>query len=131
MRLLLDTHILIALARRELSILDAGIAASLTSADNVLFASAASLWEIAIKSRLGKVDAGLALEDLPVYLEEIGLNLLAVNHWHAVRRVDPAPATRDPFDRLLLAQCAVENLRLVTLDRALRAHPLAWAEKRR
>jgi PIN domain nuclease of toxin-antitoxin system len=127
MRLLLDTHVLIALARRELSKLDIRIAATLSSLDNVLFASAASLWEIAIKTRLGKVDPGLALDDLPAYSQEIGLNLLVINHLHAVASLDPAPATRDPFDRLLLAQCAVEQLRLITLDRALSAHPLAWS----
>jgi PIN domain nuclease of toxin-antitoxin system len=131
MRLLLDTHILIALARRELSQLDARMAATVTSQENVLFASAASLWEIAIKTRLGKIDPGLALDDLPDYLEEIGLNLLVINHRHAVRSLDPEPATRDPFDRLLLAQCAVEGLRLVTLDRVLSSHPLAWSGVRR
>jgi len=131
MRLLLDTHILIALARRELSHLDARMAATVTSQENVLFASAASLWEIAIKTRLGKIDPGLALNDLPDYLEEIGLNLLVINHRHAARSLDPEPATRDPFDRLLLAQCAVEGLRLVTLDRVLSSHPLAWSGVRR
>ena len=131
MRLLLDTHILIALARRELSQLDTRMAATVTSQENVLFASAASLWEIAIKTRLGKIDPGLALDDLPDYLEEIGLNLLVINHRHAVRSLDPEPPTRDPFDRLLLAQCAVEELRLVTLDRVLSSHPLAWSGVRR
>ena len=38
----------------------------------------------------------------------------------------PEPQTRDPFDRLLLAQCAVEGLRLVTRDRALAKHRLSW-----
>jgi len=131
MRLLLDTHILIALARRELSQLDTRMAATVTSQENVLFASAASLWEIAIKTRLRKIDPGLALDDLPDYLEEIGLNLLVINHRHAVRSLDPEPATRDPFDRLLLAQCAVEGLRLITLDRALSSHPLAWSGVKR
>jgi len=131
MRLLLDTHILIALARRELSQLDTRMASAVTSQENVLFASAASLWEIAIKTRLGKIDPGLALDDLPDYLEEIGLNLLVINHRHAVWPLDPEPATRDPFDRLLLAQCAVEELRLVTPDRALSSHPLAWSGVKR
>lgn len=36
--------------------------------------------------------------------------------------------THDPFDRLLLAQCRVEGMRLVTRNRALAAHPLAWRE---
>jgi PIN domain nuclease of toxin-antitoxin system len=123
MRLLLDTNILIHVARRQL---DARIGAALDLPDNISFASAASLWEIAIKTRLGKLDPGLGLDDLPGYYESIGLTLLAVDHRHAVRWVDPEPATRDPFDRLLLAQCAVEDLRLVTLDRALARHPLAW-----
>jgi PIN domain nuclease of toxin-antitoxin system len=126
MRLLLDTQILIALARGDLAQLDAGAASAVTSHENVLFASAASLWEIAIKTRLGKIDPGLALDDLPDYLAAIGLNLLVIDHRHVVRSIDPEPATRDPFDRLLLAQCAVEQLQLVTRDRMLVDHPLAW-----
>ena len=68
----------------------------------------------------------LAPEDLPDYFQAEGMVLLAIDHRHAVTAVDPAPDTRDPFDRMLLAQCAVEGLRLVTIDRVLAAHPLAW-----
>ncbi len=50
---------------------------------------------------------------------------MAINEHHAIAEVLPEPATRDPFDRLLLAQCLVEGLRLVTVDRALVGHPLA------
>ncbi|MFZ1921019.1 MAG: type II toxin-antitoxin system VapC family toxin [Xanthobacteraceae bacterium] len=131
MRLLLDTHILIVLARHELGRLGGSMASAVTSTENVAFASAASVWEIAIKSRLGKIDAGLPLDELPDYFQAIGLNLLVIDHRHAVRSLDPEPATRDPFDRLLLAQCAVEQLRLVTLDRVLARHPLAWSEGNR
>jgi len=131
MRLLLDTHILIVLARRELAKLDSSMAAVVAAPENVAFASAASLWEIAIKARLGKIDPGLPLEDLPDYFQEIGLNLLVIDHRHVVKSLDPVPATRDPFDRLLLAQCAVEQLRLVTLDRMLNRHPLAWSKEDR
>jgi PIN domain nuclease of toxin-antitoxin system len=127
MRLLLDTHILIVLARGDLAKLTGGMASAVASTENIAFASAASLWEIAIKARLGKVDPGLPLDDLPDYFQEIGLNLLVINHRHAVKSLDPEPVNRDPFDRLLLAQCAVEQLRLVTIDRVLRDHPLAWS----
>lgn len=89
------------------------------------------MWEIAIKIRLGQMDPGLDLDDLPNFLEAIGLNLLAIMHRHAVWSLDPEPATRDPFDRLLLAQCAAEDMRLVTVDQALRGHPLAWSAARR
>jgi len=131
MRLLFDTNILIVLARGELGKLTGNMASAVTSTENVAFASAASLWEIAIKARLRKIEPGLPLDELPDYLREIGLNLLVIDHRHAVRSVDPEPATRDPFDRLLLAQCAVEQLQLVTLDRVLGSHPLAWSEGNR
>jgi PIN domain nuclease of toxin-antitoxin system len=131
MRLLLDTNILITLARGGFTGLDSAMTVAISSAENQLFASAASLWEMAIKTRLRKLDPGIALEDLPDFFEAIGLNLLVINHRHVVHAVDPEPPTRDPFDRLLLAQCAVEGLQFVTLDRALSGHPLAWTGPRR
>jgi PIN domain nuclease of toxin-antitoxin system len=45
---------------------------------------------------------------------------------HVITLVLPEPPTRDPFDRLLLAQAQVEGLQLVTIDRALIDHPLAY-----
>jgi PIN domain nuclease of toxin-antitoxin system len=56
MRLLVDTNVLIALARRELSRMEAQLAAAVSAHDNVLFASATSFWAIAINTRLGKID---------------------------------------------------------------------------
>jgi PIN domain nuclease of toxin-antitoxin system len=126
MRLLLDTTLLVDLSRNELHRREFRIRDAVLSSDNICFASAAGLWEIAIKTRLGKLDPTRPLAELPEYFEAIGLRLLAVDHRHAVTSVDPQPPTRDPFDRLLLAQCVVEELRLVTLDRALVEHPLAW-----
>lgn len=87
--------------------------------------SVASLWEIAIKVRLGKLDPGLPLKGMAGYFEAAGFAVLPITAEHALTEIEPVPPTRDPFDRLLLAQCAVENLRLVTLDGALRDHPLA------
>ena len=66
---------------------------------------------------------------MPDLLRNIGLSMLAIDARHVLAEVDPEPGTRDPFDRLLLAQCAMENLRLVTLDRALLGHPLVWRSK--
>ena len=124
MRFLLDTNVLIALAQRARSA-PANFSA-IFDPSNMSFVSAASLWEIAIKVRLRKLDAGHALEDLAGYFDAIGLVHLPIDHRHVIAMPDPVPATRDPFDRLLLAQCAVEGLRLVTTDRALAGHPLSW-----
>lgn len=126
MRLLLDTHILIAIARRKLQELDAGISSLVAASGNGLYASTASLWEIAIKTRLGKLDPGGPLEDLPAYLQAAGLTFVVIDERHAITAATPEPATRDPFDRMLLSQCVVEGLRLVTRDQALAGHPLAW-----
>ncbi|MFY9294625.1 MAG: type II toxin-antitoxin system VapC family toxin [Methylorubrum rhodinum] len=125
MRLLLDSHILVAIAFKRLPEVSAGADRLLRRPDIEAWVSVASLWEIAIKTRLGKLDPGLPLEDLPRYFGAIGFTVLPITAEHALATVEPLPATRDPFDRLLLAQCSVEGLWLVTLDEALRDHPLA------
>jgi PIN domain nuclease of toxin-antitoxin system len=126
MRLLLDSNIVIPLTRRETHGLAAKINLLLASPANDLFVSAASLWEIAIKTRLGKLDPGIPLDEIPAYLSALEIDSVAINDIHALEELAIRPATRDPFDRLLLAQCQVENMRLVTTDRALSTHPLAW-----
>ncbi len=62
---------------------------------------------------------------LPELLDGLGVRIVAIDERHALISVEPEPTTRDPFDRMLLAQCQVERLRLVTIDRALNSHPLA------
>lgn len=125
MRLILDSHILLAISLGRLPRISATIARAIERPGTFAFASAASLWEIAIKTRLGKLDPGVPLESLPPFYEALGIEILPITAAHALTAVDPVPPTRDPFDRMLLAQCAVEGCRLATLDQALRDHPLA------
>jgi len=68
----------------------------------------------------------MALADVPANVKSGGLEILAIEVAHVLHAVDPEPPTRDPFDRLLLAQCHVEGLKLVTVDRALVDHPPAF-----
>lgn len=125
MRLLLDTHILLALIERSAANLPSAVAAALSDPDGEHFLSAASLWEIAIKSRLGKLGLRTPLGALPELLDLLGVQIISIDARHALASVAPEPTTRDPFDRMLLAQCQVEGMRLVTIDRALASHPLA------
>ena len=127
MRVLLDTHVALALLQQALAKRYPGIARRLADPATVGFVSVASLWETAIKSRLGKLDPGMPLQDIVGYFEVVGLSILPIEAGHVVVATDPEPQTRDPFDRLLLAQCQVENLRLATVDQALIKHPLALA----
>lgn len=126
MNLLLDSNIVVPLTRRELKKLNPKIVSLLENFHGTISVSAASLWEIAIKTRLGKLDPLVPLEDLADYVVGMGFALLGITPRHAIEELAPVPDTRDPFDRLLLAQCQVENLRLVTIDPKLLAHPLAW-----
>jgi PIN domain nuclease of toxin-antitoxin system len=124
MKLLLDTHILLALIGPGAASLPAPVASLLRDGGNEHHLSAASLWEIAIKSRLGKLKLTHELGALPELLGGLGVRIVAIDERHALASVEPEPMTRDPFDRMLLAQCQIEGLRLVTIDRALVAHPL-------
>jgi PIN domain nuclease of toxin-antitoxin system len=126
MRLLLDTHILIALLERRLSELPLSIGDALAADNFPRFVSVASLWEIAIKSRLGRLPLSTSLDEWPAAINRLGLTLLVIDDRHVLMPLDPEPVIRDPFDRLLLGICAADSLRLLTLDRALLGHPLTW-----
>jgi PIN domain nuclease of toxin-antitoxin system len=125
MRLLLDTHIVLSVVNERTADLPAMLRGVLADPESAFYVSVASLWEIAIKARLGKLKLAADLELLPGILNSGGLELLPINEHHVLATVQPEPTTRDPFDRLLLAQCGCEELRLVTVDRALISHPLA------
>jgi PIN domain nuclease of toxin-antitoxin system len=125
MRLLLDTNIVLSIVNERTADLPAALRAVLADPDSEFFVSVASLWEIAIKWRLGKLKLSGSLELLPDIVTSGGLELIPINEHHVIATVRPEPMTRDPFDRLLLAQCGVEDLRLVTIDRALISHKLA------
>ena len=81
--------------------------------------SAASAWEIATKDRLGKLELlpnlTLRFNEL---IEQSGFRLLAINASHALLAGSLRQDHRDPFDRMLAAQAQIENLHLVTTDRA-------------
>ncbi len=125
MRLLLDTHIVLSIVNERTADLPPTLRGVLADSESEFYVSVASLWEIAIKWRLGKLKLSNDLELLPDIVTSGGLELIPINEHHVLATVQPEPMTRDPFDRLLLAQCSVEELRLVTVDRALISHILA------
>lgn len=77
------------------------------------------IWEVAIKRRLGKLEAP---DDLLEQLEQAGVDLLPITARHA-DRVGTLPLHhRDPFDRLLIAQTEIDGLTLVSADGELRRY---------
>lgn len=125
MRLLLDTHVLLALIEPSIGAAHSKLLLRLNNVEAEVFFSVASLWEIAIKCEIGKLKLGCEPATLPDLIRDIGGAILPISEHHVLAVVKPEPKTRDPFDRLLLAQCQVEGLKLVTVDRVLVKHPLA------
>jgi PIN domain nuclease of toxin-antitoxin system len=109
--LLLDTHALV-WALSSPRKLPRAVAAEVSNPENQVFASAASTWELAIKSALGKVDVDI--EELLRAVDATGFVELPVKMRHTARVKDLPPHHRDPFDRLLIAQAREEGLTLVT-----------------
>lgn len=125
-KLLLDSHIFLSVLKRQPYRHGPAIENLLGDDRHQLHLSVASLWEISIKWRLGKLPMIQRPDELAPVAAEFGIVILPIDQVHATTEVEPEPPTRDPFDRMLLAQCHVEGLRLVTVDRALAAHPLAF-----
>lgn len=116
MRALLDTHVLIWWdAGRNLS-LDA--IEAIQRADDI-FVSSASAWEVAIKMSLGKLST---TRGIAIATAESGFHELPITFFHA-ERVRALPAHhRDPFDRILIAQAQIEDLVIISRDRAFNAY---------
>lgn len=126
MRYLLDTHIAIAIANEEQETLPRAVRILLDDPANEFVLSVASLWEAAIKSRLGKLNLKMRLEELPAQLAIAGIEFIDIRLFHSLTEVDPVPSTNDPFDRMLMAVAQVDRCLLVTMDKALGHHPLSW-----
>jgi len=126
LRYLLDTHIALAVANEATSELPVAVRTLLADSEQDFVVSIASLWEIAIKYRLGKLPLKWMLEELPAQLAIVGIEFIDVRLFHVLTEVQPIPRTNDPFDKMLIAVAEVERCELVTLDKALRDHPLTW-----
>lgn len=125
--ILLDTHMVLALLGQVDLVLPQQTANELRSTSNK-YVSVATIWELAIKYRLNKLKLEFPLNELPRHLMRIQTGLLDVSVAHTLADIGPEPITKDPFDRLLLGVCATEAMKLLTIDRALIGHPLAWRE---
>jgi PIN domain nuclease of toxin-antitoxin system len=121
-KLLLDTQILLWAAGQP-ERLSASTRKLLNDPRNELLFSAASLWEIAIKSSLGRSDFSVEPRLLRRGLLDNGYIELPITSEHAVS-IDTLPSVhKDPFDRLLLAQALSEGVTLVTGDALLARYP--------
>jgi PIN domain nuclease of toxin-antitoxin system len=123
---LLDTNILVAFVNEGFEQLPLRIRILLSDSDNALAVSVVSPWEISIKHATGKLLLKRPILHIGQIIKDLNLNLLPMTIDHALEVAHPEPSTKDPFDRLLLAVCACEGMKLVTLDQALQGHRLVY-----
>ena len=124
MRLFLDTHVLLwfLLTPGKLS---ATALEAIQEAENQVYISLVSAWEMSIKSGLGKLSLTQPIE--PFILDQarrnrFGILPITLAHIAAVERMPHHH--RDPFDRLLIAQSRVEDIPFVSVDNLVRAYPI-------
>ena len=125
---LLDSHVLVNLAQHP-DRLPHRLRSLIEDGRNELHVSIASLWEIQIKTLLGKLALDMPLDRLIMtQREENGLQLLTINLPHIVEHERLPMHHRDPFDRMLVAQARVEGLVLLSADAQLKRYDvrLAW-----
>jgi PIN domain nuclease of toxin-antitoxin system len=128
MKVLLDTHTFLwwimddpQLSSRAREIMEAG--------DTEVFLSAASGWEIAIKSRLGRLKLPADLHSFMA--EQLRINaiqVLPIQMAHALHVATLPDHHRDPFDRMLVAQSQLERLPILTGDPLIAQYavPVIW-----
>jgi PIN domain nuclease of toxin-antitoxin system len=117
-RLLLDTHLLLWAAANSKR-LPRTARELLEDETNEVYYSAASIWEIAIKSFLARKDFRVDLASLQSVLPDMDFIELPVTAAHAAGITKLPLIHRDPFDRLLIAQSIAEPLTLLTNDSVL------------
>ncbi len=84
--------------------------------DNQIYVSIVSLWEIAIKSSIGKLEIKNSMEEIAGICLKYKIELLDINPQHLDQIANLPQIHGDPFDRLIISQAITENLTIVTSD---------------
>ena len=118
MNLLLDTHTLIWVFSQD-ERLSRVAADAIRDGSNLVFVSAVTAWEVAIKKALGKLRVP---DNYREGLRRYRFTPLSISTEHALAIEGLPPHHKDPFDRMLIAQAQVESLTLVTRDPNMKAY---------
>jgi PIN domain nuclease of toxin-antitoxin system len=124
MNLLLDTHVLIWVFSQDPRLSQTATEA-IRDGHNLVFASAATAWEIAIKKALGELKVP---DNYREGLRRYRFTPLDITTEHALAVEQLPPHHKDPFDRMLIAQARIERLTLVTHDPKIRAYGIPILE---
>lgn len=123
MNYLIDTHVLIWCVMGHPS-LPSRFIKELDNSQNSIFVSKASLWEIAMKVNLEKLNMGIAFRELENFLIEKGFLIKEFEFSDLGVLVKLPMHHRDPFDRLIISQAIVNNYTILTVDKKFQLYPV-------
>ena len=125
--MIIDTHIFLWWLFDDAR-LPVGIKKHIQNINNPIYVSAASVWEIATKFRLGKLpEASSVAKSVPEWIIKAGFQPLDITPEHAQLAGAWDIPHRDPFDRMLAAQSKLENLAVASVDKAITLFPIKVA----
>jgi PIN domain nuclease of toxin-antitoxin system len=124
MKVMLDTHCLLWWAMDDAN-LSSQVKNIISDPEVDVFISTASVWEICIKYRKGKLDLPKEPEKIIKDLvEESGFQCIPIHNRHCYQETQLPMIHGDPFDRMIIAQSLVENLTLLSKDQEIREYPV-------
>ena len=123
-KLLFDTHTFLWLDSNPEKLSPVAIKAC-EDADNELYLSVVSVWEIMIKTKINRLQLQVPIKELiEVHQKENNLKLLSVELRHVYALESLILHHKDPFDRLLIAQAISEQMVLVSIDNQFNQYPV-------
>ncbi len=123
MNLLLDTHTLIWFLNGD-DKLSEKAKSSIENPKNIKLVSIASIWKITIKLSLGKIRFPKGFKQFLKLIEENGFEVLPITFEHAIELSTLDFIHRDPFNRLLIAQCKADNFTLISKDDIIKKYDI-------
>ena len=125
MKYLLDTHTVIwhfddsvKLSRKAIEITD--------NRESALYICSISLWEIAIKMNLGKLNLNFTLDKILTAIKESDVDILQIEDKYLKGLAELSIIHRDPFDRLIIATALAEDLTIITIDSNIQKYGVSW-----
>lgn len=127
MNLLLDTHVILWYLEDNPR-LSSAMGDVLESTQNTLYLSIASLWEIAIKITIGKLNLAYSFDDLQAALIQFDIAILPIEFKDTRQYLSLPLHHRDPFDRIIISQALTHQLQIVSCDHVFVDYsvPLFW-----
>jgi len=115
MKYLIDTHIFIWFVE-NLPNLRQTARKLIENNKSEIFISIASLWEISIKTSIGKLQMNRKFEDIVDVLSENSIEILPITFAHTLENNQLPFNHRDPFDRIIISQAIIENMDFISSD---------------